>query len=127
VLSADPAAQKHISEAVLCAVCTCCLHPTHTGQGPAKTRLVFPQPLSSVLGAGTYTYGPAFIQFNGANWLNAQALLATVTAVSCTCDFETAQSQHCSGSTTRVSAHTYTDRLPVWSLLCVLLPCVLPM
>jgi hypothetical protein len=44
---------------------------------------VFPKPLSAVLGAGKYyTYGPAFIQFNGANWLNSNTLLATVTAVS---------------------------------------------
>lgn len=58
----------------------------HAGQGPGKSRLVFPKPLSAVLGAGqSYTYGPAFLQFNGANWLNAQALLATVTAVSTAC------------------------------------------
>jgi hypothetical protein len=53
------------------------------GQGPGKSRLVFPKPLSAVLGAGkSYTYGPAYLQFNGANWLNAQTLLATITAVS---------------------------------------------
>jgi len=53
-----------------------------SGQGPAKTRLVFPKSLAAVLGSSTtYTYGPAFIQFNGANWLNAQTFLATVTAV----------------------------------------------
>lgn len=56
---------------------------TRAGQGPGKSRLVFPKPLSAVLGSGkSYTYGPAFIQFNGANWLNANTLLATVTAVS---------------------------------------------
>lgn len=53
------------------------------GQGPAKTRLVFPSSLTQVLGNGTsYTYGPAFIQFNGANWLNSNTFLASVTAVS---------------------------------------------
>jgi hypothetical protein len=58
------------------------LHHHHLpGEGPAKTRLVFPQSLTQVLGAGAYTYGPAFIQFNGANWLNADTQLATVTAV----------------------------------------------
>lgn len=60
-----------------------CLLVSISGQGPAKTRLVFPQSLSTVLGTGTsYTHGPAFIQFNGASWLNAQTLLSTVTAVS---------------------------------------------
>lgn len=61
------------------------------GQGPAKTRLVFPKPLSEILGNGTsYTYGPAYIQFNGANWLNAQTFLASVTAVSsCMCAYMT--------------------------------------
>jgi hypothetical protein len=44
---------------------------------------VFPKSLSAVLGtATTYTHGPAFIQFNGASWLNAQTFLSTVTAVS---------------------------------------------
>jgi hypothetical protein len=53
----------------------------HTGEGPAKTRLVFPQSLTKVLGPGSYTYGPAFLQFNGASWTNANTLLSTVTAV----------------------------------------------
>lgn len=68
---------------------------SYAGQGPAKTRLVFPESLAEVLGNGTtYTYGPAFIQFNGANWLDAQTLLASVTAVSSRSADSVLQAQH---------------------------------
>jgi hypothetical protein len=54
------------------------------GEHPATTRLVFPKPLSEVLGnTSSYTYGPGFIQFNGASWLDSRTFLANVTRVSC--------------------------------------------
>jgi hypothetical protein len=53
------------------------------GIHPATTRLVFPKPLSEVLGnSSSYTFGPGFIQFNGATWLDSRTFLANVTRVS---------------------------------------------
>ncbi|KAF6262421.1 hypothetical protein COO60DRAFT_1676006 [Scenedesmus sp. NREL 46B-D3] len=50
------------------------------GIHPATTRLVFPKPLSEVLGnTSSYTFGPGFIQFNGASWLDGRTFLANVT------------------------------------------------
>lgn len=60
------------------------LLPMRAGTHPSSSRLVFPKPLSQVLDANvSYTYGPGFIQFNGANWLDARTELAAVVRVSC--------------------------------------------
>lgn len=83
-----------------CSCCACCWHgvarslSSHTcaapvagtrappGEGPANTRLVFPKSLSEVFNTtARQTYGPGFIQFNGATWLGASTFLANVTKV----------------------------------------------
>eukprot|EP00879_Flechtneria_rotunda_P029045 GHRR01031304.1.p1 GENE.GHRR01031304.1~~GHRR01031304.1.p1 ORF type:complete len:250 (+),score=68.68 GHRR01031304.1:450-1199(+) len=49
------------------------------GKSPSSTRLVFPKSLSEIYGTNkSYTYGPGFIQFNGATWYDSKAYLATV-------------------------------------------------
>jgi hypothetical protein len=58
------------------------LSTSATGIHPATTRLVFPKPLSEVLGnSSSYTFGPGFIQFNGATWLDSRTFLANITRV----------------------------------------------
>lgn len=57
------------------------------GETQASTRLVFPKSLTEIYGNTTsYSYGPGFIQFNGATWLDSRAFLANVTRVG-TCNF----------------------------------------
>lgn len=59
---------------------TVCL--STTGESQAGTRLVFPLSLTDVYGnSSSYTYGPGFIQFNGASWTDSRAFLANVTKV----------------------------------------------
>lgn len=61
---------------------------------------MFPKSLSDIYGNSTsYTYGPGFIQFNGATWMDSRALLANVTKVRlCTVTHYVGRAQVCAFS-----------------------------